>query len=340
MRPDLQDKVNKSIQRLQTFCPPEGYYLAFSGGKDSCVCKALLDMAGCKYDAHYRVTGIDPPELVKFIKEFHPDVSREIPRYADGKPVTMWNLIIKHKTPPTRTIRYCCAELKEDGGDGRMVVTGVRWAESKNRRDNQGEVLIRTSPKQAMDFDGNKDFKSNQKGGVILVNDNEESRRMIEQCYKRSKTTVNPIIEWSDRDVWDFIKEYDIPYCSLYDEGFERLGCIGCPMASRKGRDREFARWPKTLNAYLLAFDKMLRERERRGLTNGLWGDTAESVYHWWMEDGVLPGQVNMFEEGDDDEQIKTLLLDGIVDEETGEVIFCNDTRKAIEQLQRERTIL
>ena len=94
MRDDLTEKISKSIERLKAFCPPEGYYLAFSGGKDSCVCKALLDMSGCKYDAHYRVTGIDPPELVRFIREFHPDVSFEVPMDDNGKPITMWNLII------------------------------------------------------------------------------------------------------------------------------------------------------------------------------------------------------------------------------------------------------
>ena len=130
---ELDQKVKKSIERLKAFEPPEGYYLAFSGGKDSVVCKALLDMSGCKYDATYRVTSVDPPELVRFIKNEHPDVVREVPRYDDGKPITMWNLIPKKKTPPTRLIRYCCQFLKEGGGDGRKMVTGVRWAESTNR---------------------------------------------------------------------------------------------------------------------------------------------------------------------------------------------------------------
>lgn len=263
LREDLQCKVDKSIERLKAFCPPEGYYFAFSGGKDSCVCKALLNMSGCKYDAHYRVTGIDPPELVKFIKEYHPDVSREVPKDKNGKPKTMWNLMLKKAMPPTRLVRWCCQELKEDGGDGRMVVTGVRWAESKSRKESQGVVTItkKSTSKEAAE---SEHFKTTNKGGIILVNDNEESRRVVEQCYKRGKTNVNPIIEWEDRDVWDFIREYKIPYCSLYDEGFERLGCIGCPMAGYAGREREFARWPKYRKAYLLAFEKMLREREKR----------------------------------------------------------------------------
>lgn len=107
---ELDNKVKKSIERLKAFEPPEGYYLAFSGGKDSVTCKALLDMAGVKYDATYRVTTVDPPELVRFIKNVHPDVKREVPRYSEeykneklaGKPITMWNLIPEKLLPPTR----------------------------------------------------------------------------------------------------------------------------------------------------------------------------------------------------------------------------------------------
>ena len=300
MRESLQSKVDKSIERLKAFCPPEGYYLAFSGGKDSCVCKALLDMSRCKYTAYYRLTGIDPPELVQFIKEKHPDVQFEIPRYADGTVATMWKSIIRHGTPPTRIIRYCCQELKESGGDGRMMVTGVRWEESSNRASNQGQVTI-MDKKAAKNNTFSEDFNVTKRGGVILINDSDESRRMIESCYKRHKTSVNPIIDWTTQDVWDFIKGNDIPYCSLYDEGFQRIGCIGCPMAQRRGREKEFARYPKYRNAYIMAFDKMLKVREARGNQSKLSWANGEAVFHWWMEDGVLPNQINLFEDNEND---------------------------------------
>jgi len=141
-----KDKVQVAIERLQAFEPAEGYYLAFSGGKDSVTIKALADMAGVKYDAHYNLTSVDPPELVQFIKAFD-DVIIDIPRDDDGKQITMWNLIPKKKMPPTRMVRYCCKELKEFGGRGRMVITGVRWAESSNRKRNQGEITV-MSPKK------------------------------------------------------------------------------------------------------------------------------------------------------------------------------------------------
>ena len=59
-----KSKIEVAIERFRTFEPNEGYYIAFSGGKDSVVIKALADMAGVKYDAHYNVTSVDPPELV------------------------------------------------------------------------------------------------------------------------------------------------------------------------------------------------------------------------------------------------------------------------------------
>ena len=294
----LSDKVKKSLERIKAFEPSEGYYLAFSGGKDSVVCKHLLDMAGVKYDATYRVTSVDPPELVRFIKEHHPAVKREVPRYPvdyrnerlAGKPITMWNLIPEKVMPPSRHRRYCCAMLKESGGDGRVTVTGVRWAESKARKENQGIVTIMSKTAQGeLSGDG---FQSTKRGGVVLVNDNDENRRMVEQCYRRHKTTLNPIIDWSDAEVWEFIKSERIPYCSLYDEGFDRIGCIGCPLVNTKPREAEFNRWPKYRQAYIRAFDMMLRERERRGLETRAW-QTAIDVYNWWMRNGVLYGQIS-----------------------------------------------
>lgn len=145
-----KDKVQVATDRLKSFEPPEGYYLAFSGGKDSVVIKALADMAQVKYDAHYNLTSVDPPELVQFIKTFD-DVSIDRPMDKEGHQITMWNLIPPRRLPPTQIARYCCKDLKETGGTGRMTITGVRWAESSNRKNNQGEVTIYKGNKEVLD---------------------------------------------------------------------------------------------------------------------------------------------------------------------------------------------
>ena len=115
---------------------------------------------------------------------------------------------------------------------------------------------------------------------MVLNNDNGESRKMVEQCYKRMKTVVNPIIDWTDEDVWEFIREYEVRYCELYDKGYKRLGCIGCPMSTHNGEELE--RYPKYKQAYIRAFERMLKEGEERGKNYENW-KTGEDVYNWWI---------------------------------------------------------
>lgn len=271
----VRDKVKISIERLQAFEPPEGFYLAFSGGKDSQCIYHLAKEAGVKFDAHYHKTTVDPPELVRFIQDNYRDVSIDRPKE------TMWQLIPRKLMPPTRLARYCCAELKEGGGNGRIVVTGVRWAESVRRKQNRGiaEVL------------------GKKRNNYILLNDNEEERMMFENCTKKGKRIVNPIVDWTDEDVWEYIHSRNIKYCKLYDDSFKRLGCIGCPMAGTNGMLHEFERWPKFKQAYLRAFQRMIDNRIAKGLATS-W-KTPEEVFDWWVyggQEAELEGQTDIWE--------------------------------------------
>lgn len=133
---ELQTKINTAKERLKAFEPAdEPYYLCYSGGKDSDCIRILADLAGVKHDIVHNLTTVDAPETVRYIKSI-PNVQVVTPQYS------MWQLIEKKKIPPTRLIRYCCDELKEKGGKGRIKVTGVRWAESNNRNNNQSLVTI------------------------------------------------------------------------------------------------------------------------------------------------------------------------------------------------------
>jgi phosphoadenosine phosphosulfate reductase len=245
----------------------------------------LRKRGGVKFDAHYELTTVDPPELIYFIRKNYPDVT------VEHSGTTMWKLIVKKQSPPTRLARFCCEKLKEQGGSGRMVVTGVRWAESVKRKNNRAafELLGISS-------------SANKK----LMNDNDEARRIFETCAKpeKNKRIVNPIIDWLDEDVWEYIRNRKIKYCRLYDEGFKRLGCIGCPMAGPKGMERAFARWPKYKDAYLRAFTKMLDVMKARKGED--WKETTkwtspEAVMEWWIhgnKDDVeeLDGQIDIEE--------------------------------------------
>lgn len=252
-------------------------------------------MAGVKFDAHYSITSVDPPELVKFIKQNYPEAKFERQHYDDGKPVTMWSLIRNNTMPPTRQVRYCCERLKEPGGKGRIVVTGVRWKESVNRANTHGVVDFqgkqKTTLRKAQEM--NTEFKINKHGNVIMNDDNDENRRMVETCYRTQKTMINPIVDWDDQEVWEFLNSNNIPHCCLYDEGFKRLGCIGCPLAGTDSMKRGFERWPKYKELYIRAFQRMADNRgdEIRlfdASRNGTYADVpkdkrGEAVYDWWV---------------------------------------------------------
>jgi phosphoadenosine phosphosulfate reductase len=256
----LTEKVQKAIERIKSFEPPVGYFLAFSGGKDSQCIYHLAKEAGVKFDAHFHLTTVDPPEVISFVKQQYPDVIIDMPKE------TMWQLIERKKIPPTRLIRYCCSVLKENHGKDRTVITGVRWAESAKRKNNRAMLELNAYTKKR----------------IMLNNDNDEARRMYETCQLQGKHILNPIIDWSVEDVWDYLSSNSIPHCKLYDEGFTRIGCIGCPMSGKKGMLKEFERYPKYYNAYLRAFDRMLVARRNAGLICDEW-ENAQTVMDWWI---------------------------------------------------------
>lgn len=114
-----------------------------------------------------------------------------------------------------------------------------------------------------------------------VFTDNVEDAPQFKFCYQHRRRILNPIVDWTDDEVWEFIHEYNIPYCSLYDTGLKRIGCIGCPMSSRAAS--ELKRYPKYKTLYLKAFEKMLQERKKAGLETE-W-QTAEEVLDWWLGD-------------------------------------------------------
>ena len=141
-----------------------------------------------------------------------------------------------------------------------MVVTGVRWAESNNRKQTHGVANIQGKPKytQRIADEYGAEYKLNKHGEVIMNDDNDANRRTLEHCFRTQKTMVNPIVDWTDKDVWGFLNENNIPHCCLYDEGYTRLGCIGCPLSGTKQMLRDFERYPKYKEAYIMAFQRMI----------------------------------------------------------------------------------
>lgn len=275
------EKEKRAIEYLKSFEPEEEpYHLCYSGGKDSDCIRILAQLADVKHELHHNLTTVDAPETVKYVKS--------IPGIIIDKPeLTMWQLIEKKMMPPARIARYCCSELKERGGNGRLKITGVRWAESVNRAESAGVVRVIGKPKTMQKEAENDeiDYRISRANGIVMNNDDAKTRRFVEKCFRTTSTMVNPIVDWTDDDVWGFLRHYGCESNPLYQCGKRRVGCIGCPIASKNQRKRELVMYPTYKRAYLRAFAKMIKRREERGLETAEAWRTPEMVMAWWLED-------------------------------------------------------
>lgn len=274
------DKEKQAIQCLRAFeQQDEPYTVCYSGGKDSDTVRILTELAGVNHQCKHNLTTVDAPETVYYVRDVIGVENIERP------PLTMWQLIIKKCIPPTRLIRYCCSELKKRNSRGKVKITGVRKSESRSRNANQSFVTIEGAPKhtqRAADEIG-ANYLVNSKGGVMLGEITEENRRLIGTVYKKTDISVNPIVDWSENDVWEFLHHYGCEGNPLYKSGFGRIGCVGCPLGGRKNMEREFELYPKYYENYIKTFDRMIDERVRRGMGVPDKWSSGEAVMKWWL---------------------------------------------------------
>ena len=270
------DLEHKAIDRLKVASDmslrlyKQPLVITYSGGKDSDVLLHLAEASGIQFEVLHSLTTADAPQTVYHVRDtFHrledKGIKCTVDKHVqpDGSRITMWNLIVKQGVP-TRLQRFCCRYLKETGGRDRFIATGVRWDESAARKKNRGALEVITSKKD---------------NSLILSNDNSEDRRLFESFQLKGKRVVNPIVDWKTDDVLDYIESEHICMNLLYGCGFSRVGCIGCPMAGKAGREAEFAMFPKFKAAYIRSFDRMIEERKRRGKAeNCNWGH-VELIY-------------------------------------------------------------
>ena len=257
----MEQKIEKSIAIIRksenlalSLQPDLGIFLAFSGGKDSACVLELAKMAGVKFKAFYSVTGIDSPMNIKYIRQYFPDVEFIHPKKN-------YLQLVEKKGLPMIQTRFCCERLKERIGAGTVMLDGVR-AEESRKRAKYVEVMVRSRRKENIEKGRNRTI--------------EEIEAASHRCIRgRDRVDVHPILEWTEEDVWQFLKDRKIPINPCYQKT-GRVGCMYCPFASKRQLEMYEEEYPLYFKRLMLALERFWEKKQIKGIKD------ADDYYKWW----------------------------------------------------------
>ena len=225
MRPELQKKIDNAIELLKFFDDPQNpVEIAYSGGKDSDVILQLAKEAGINFRAIYRNTTIDPPGTIKHVEQMGVEIYQPQQTFAQ---------LVAKKGMPNRQRRFCCEVLKEYKILDKVVI-GVRREESQKRAKLYKEPTV-----------------------CRIYKKGEEAEQIL------------PILEWTTLDVMEYLQDRKIQCAPVYydEQGRfhpeRRLGCLGCPLASKNHRLAEFITYPGMVKLYIRAIKQFFATHQK-----------------------------------------------------------------------------
>lgn len=251
--------LRKSEPLMLKYDPENGAWCGFSGGKDSQALYHIAQFAGIKFKGFFSPTSVDPPQVIRFIRKQYPEV--EFTRLKES----IYTAFKRLKVLPSQRVRWCCALFKEKGGENKVTLTGVRKAESVKRSKRKEVEVTRHK------FCGNlEEFEEYSEKRIkrIAKNLNQDQFAEVKESEIRcingkDKILINPILDWTDKDVWEFLNEVmEVPHCELYDPPYNqtRIGCIGCPMASSRNQRKQLDMWPHVKEKWIKAIMEVRKE--------------------------------------------------------------------------------
>jgi phosphoadenosine phosphosulfate reductase len=269
----LKDKESKAIELLRLYEPialsrcDKGYIIGYSGGKDSDALVELFYRAGVKHHIIHNHTTMDAPETVYYIRRRFAEFQKrgETVEYILPEK-NIWQLCKEKGILPTRICRFCCEELKEVKKEEYKYGAysfGVRAEESARRKASRGEIEISNNKKKSQTFRF----------------DNEYENKPFDVCYSKKYVAVNPLLYWNTDDIFESLESIGLTIDKinpLYYKGYNRIGCIGCPMGTPKQRRKEFEDYPKFKALWLKTCDEIVASGRTKF-------DTGKDYFEWWL---------------------------------------------------------
>lgn len=258
----LAEKIASSLLLMQKaeglaleMDPDKGFWLGFSGGKDSIVLLSLAKLAGVRFHAVYHVVGNDAPSTVYFIRENFPEVEFWHPKEK-------FIQLIRKKGLPTMQRRFCCERTKEAGGKGCAVLVGVR-AEESRKRAAYTPIEI---------FSRRKEHEDKPRGR------SEEWLQEVEhECIKgQDRVLIRPLLNWTEEDIWEYTQKYKLPVNPNYSR-FRRVGCMVCPFAPAAQVREYLEEYPGVYKSIMAALHEFWAKSEVHALP------TPEAYFEWWL---------------------------------------------------------
>ena len=239
----LNQKIDHAVGTVEAFIAKTGKtpYVSFSGGKDSTV---LLDLVRRFVDKDIKAvfcnTGNEYPEIVRFVRStenvtiIRPEITFKQVISGYGFP-----LISKEQAHGIRQAKTTKSEkllsIRLHGSDPKK---GYRSGKIADR----WQFLIKERfdvSEQCCEYLKKRPFaRYNRETGevpILGVMAGESDLRKLQyirrggcNSFQNSHIASYPISIWTDADIWEYLRKYNVPYCELYDKGHTRTGCMFC----------------------------------------------------------------------------------------------------------------